>query len=456
MKFLTDFAWNLYKASPVFFQNIMISAQGFVLKKQRYGVYYKKWFRYYSEKDNSNYKSELEIQNARLISLVKFANKNSVFYRQLYSDIDIDSFKGIEDLYKLPIVSKEDLRNNIKEVYTIDPKDGIKSFTGGTTGKALEVIFDKEDAQERMAYLDYFKSKVGVDSLRSSKATFSGREFIHNISSKTKVFWRYNKAYNQKLYSTFHMNKKTLPLYINDLNSFKPEIINGFVSAIYELAFFIKNNSIELDFSPKAIFTTSETLLPFHRELIEEVFECHIYNQYASAEGAPFITECINGNLHYNIDTGVIESFGESGEILVTSFTTSGTPLIRYDIGDLITFLEGECSCGSSHPLVKEIQGRAVDFLETKSGSKVSLSHLSDVVKGMPSCVLNVQFIQNKIDEIIISVVVDDKLFLDCHEKTIIDSMSFRFGEETNFILIKVKDIPKEKSGKYSLIKKNI
>ena len=74
----------------------------------------------------------------------------------------------------------------------------------------------------------------------------------------------------------------------------------------------------------------------------------------------------------------------------------------------------------------------------------------------MPSCVLNVQFIQNKIDEIIISVVVDDKLFLDCHEKTIIDSMSFRFGEETNFILIKVKDIPKEKSGKYSLIKKNI
>ena len=456
MKFLTDFAWRLYKTSPVFFQNIMISAQGFVLKRQRYGINYKKWFSYYSEKDNSIYKSELEIQNSRLISLVKFANKNSIFYNKLYSNIDIDSFKGIEDLYKLPIVSKEDLRSNIKEVYTIDPKDGIKSFTGGTTGKALEVVFDKEDAQERMAYLDAFKLKVGIDPFLSTKATFSGREFIHDSSSETKVFWRYNKAYNQKLYSTFHLNNNTLPLYVNDLNTFKPDVINGFVSSIYEVALFIKKNSIKLSFVPKAIFTTSETLLSFHRDLIEDVFNCKVYNQYASAEGAPFITECHHGNLHYNIDTGVIESIDKSGRVLVTSFTTRGTPLIRYDIGDSIEFMEGKCSCGSSHPLVKEIKGRAVDYLETTDGSKVSLSHLADVIKGMPSCVLNVQFIQEKIDKIIISIVVDENVFLDIHKKNIIDSMRFRFGDKTSFIVNKVKSIPKEKSGKYSLIKKYI
>lgn len=441
---------------PVNVQNLLISIYGYKLRRQRYGLYYKKWFDYYSKKDNSNYQAELSLQNARLIELVKFANANSLFYSSIFSDVDISDFKGIDDLHKLPVVSKEDLRNNIKDVYTLRSENGLKAFTGGTTGKALEVIYSKEDFQERMAYLDVFKASIGIDAFSTNKATFSGREFIDNFSSKTKIFWRYNQAYNQKLYSTFHLNDETLPLYINDLKRFKPEVINGFVSAIYEVALFIKKKSIKLNFEPKAIFTTSETLLPYHRDVIENAFNCRVYNQYASAEGAPFITECLKGNLHYNIDTGVIERIDKEGKVLVTSFTTHGTPLIRYDIGDLITFLDGKCTCGSSHPLVKEIKGRKVDYLETVNGFKISLSHLSDVIKGMPSCVLNVQFRQNRIDEIVIFLVVDNILFLDSHKKSIIDSMKFRFGTDTSFIIKKVLEIPKEKSGKYSLIKKNI
>lgn len=441
---------------PVTVQNILISTYGYRLRRQRYGSAYKYWFNYYLKKNNSVYQSELDLQNSRLIELVKYANENSVFYKDFYSKIDINNFKGLEDLHKLPILSKEILRTNIDNIHTISPKDGIKAFTGGTTGKSLEVIFNKEDFQERMAYLDVFKANVGINAFSSTKATFSGREFLNNPSLNNKVFWRYNRAYNQKLYSTFHLNEITLPLYIKDLESFQPEVINGFVSAIYEVALFIKNKSIILNFKPKAIFTTSETLLPFHRDLIESSFNCKVYNQYASAEGAPFVTECGNGNLHYNIDTGVIEKNGEEGQILVTSFTTRGTPLIRYDIGDSITFMEGDCACGSSHPLVKEVKGRKVDFLETINGSKVSLSHLSDVIKGMPNSILNVQFRQNKVDEITILLVVDEKIFIKSHEKTIIDSMVFRFGKETNFIIKKVSDIPREKSGKYSLIKKSM
>lgn len=440
---------------PVTIQNILISIYGYKLRKDRYGSTYKKWFSYYSKKDNSNYLSELNLQNSRLIELVNFANENSKFYKKLFSNIDINGFKGIEDLHKLPIVTKENLRANILDVYTISPKEGIRSFTGGTTGKSLEVIFTKEDFQERMAYLDVFKKNIGINAFSTTKATFSGRDFLNDPAPNNNIFWRYNKAYNQKLYSTFHLKESTLPFYIKDLESFKPEVINGFVSAIYEIALFIKNKSIKLNFTPKAIFTTSETLLPFHRDTIESAFNCKVYNQYASSEGAPFVTECCNGNLHYNIDTGVIE-ISEDGQILVTSFTTHGTPLIRYNIGDSITFMEGKCPCGSSHPLVKEIEGRKVDYLEAMNGSKVSLSHLSDVIKGMPNSILNVQFCQNKIDEIVILLVVDESLFLKSHEESIIEAMRFRFGKETNFILNKVSSISREKSGKYALIKKNM
>src|SRR5690606_40492842 len=67
--------------------------------------------------------------------------------------------------------------------------------------------------------------------------------------------------------------------------------------------------------------------------------------------------------------------------------STHGTPLIRYRIGDRIVFREGTCTCGSSHPLVDRIEGRAVDYLYSAERGRVSLSHLADVIKGLPNCV---------------------------------------------------------------------
>lgn len=448
---------KLYKNSHVSLQNLLISLYGYKIYKQRYGKVYYETYNELISKDYSNLNNELEIQNSKLREFIAFVKKNSPYYSNLYKDIDIHSILGVEDLHKLPIVDKEMLRANIEDVYTIEEKVGVVSFTGGTTGKSLKVIYDKDDFQKRMAYLDAFKYRVGIkDPFKTSKATFSGRDFNH--SKNSKIFWRFNKAYNQKLYSTFDLTEKNIPLYIKDLNDFKPEIINGFVSAIYELSEYIERNNIQLRFVPKAIFTTSETLLPHHRVLIESVFNTKIYNQYASAEGAPFITECTAGNLHYNLDTGVIETIKTpaGNQMVVTSFTTKGTPLVRYNIGDTITFKKGVCSCGSSHPLVKNIEGRKVDFLYSEEKGKISLSHLADVIKGIPNSVKKMQFIQDQLDVIDIKIVIDEEKFIPVHQESIINEMNLRFGKNMKLNIIKVSDIPREKSGKYSLIKNSL
>src|SRR5690606_11712837 len=96
---------------------------------------------------------------------------------------------------------------------------------------------------------------------------------------------------------------------------------------------------------------------------IEGFFKTKMYNQYASSEGAPFIFECEQGKLHLELQSGVFEVMdannnpSPSGRLIVTSFTTEATPLIRYDIGDSIS-LESEnisCNCGIHNPIVKEI-----------------------------------------------------------------------------------------------------
>ncbi len=142
--------------------------------------------------------------------------------------------------------------------------------------------------------------------------------------------------------------------------------------------------------------------------------------------------------------------------MLVPSFNSYGTPLIRYRIGDSIIFKDGKCTCGCCYPLVKEIQGRQVDYLISREKGKVSLSHLADVIKGLPNCIRNMQFIQNNLDEIDIKIVVDKSKYRVEYGELIIDEMLYRFGKKMKFNLIMVNEIPREKSGKYSLSKNNI
>lgn len=447
---------NILKLLPVFAQNIVISLYGYKLIKQRYGQEYYRYRNEFMQMKSASLEQLQDQQNDMLNNFIHFAIKHSDFYRNLYKDVNLDEPFNLSSLTNLPIVTKEMLRENLDDVYTLPSEQGVLSFTGGTTGKSLQVIFTHDDFQKRMAYLDAFKLKLGIDPFLARKATFSGREFTRGwATSLSKTFWRNNWPYKQRLYSTFDMTQNNLGYYVKDLNSYQPQQINGFVSAIYQLAKYIDQQQLTLTFQPQAIFTTSETLLPFHRKLIEKVFNCSVYNQYASAEGAPFITQCNAGNLHYNLDTGVIEVLNTKAgqEMLVTSFTTHGTPLIRYQIGDLIQFKNGQCRCGSHHPLVESIDGRQVESLTSSQYGNVSLSHLADVIKGLPNCVRSVQFQQYKIDEIQVLLNVDKNLFDQQAEDKIAEALTHRFGKKTQFAFKLVNDIPKEKSGKFSLIK---
>lgn len=448
----------IYHWSPVVVQNQIISAYGRKLVAQRYGEPYWQEKARLLAKDYGNRAAEEAEQVDGIREIVAHAIANSAFYRDLYAGIDV-SVESVADLSKFPIVDKERLRAAIDRVYTIPVDQGVHLFTGGTTGKSLEVVYTPEDFQKRMAYLDAFKIRCGIDPFESRKATFSGRSFAKGVfQGKRKIFWRDNTAYKQRLYSTFDLTERNIPYYLADLDRYQPDVLNGFVSALHQLATYVLREGIRPRFRPKAIFTTSETLLPHHREAIQAAFGAHIYDQYGSAEGATFVTECPEGNLHYNIDTGVIEAmdFGQGPEMLITSFTTHGTPLIRYRIGDLVVFRDGTCTCGSSHPLVERIEGRAVDYLYSAERGRVSLSHLADVIKGLPNCVKEMQFQQEDLDEVRILLVVDEGLYDTAAEETIRSAMRYRFGEAVRFSIERVEAIPREASGKFALIKNRI
>ena len=445
---------GLYYNLPVFLQNTAISLYGIVLYFSRYSGAYKRYLQLFADRKHLNLREERRIQNKRFLRLLSYAVKNSPFYKDFYKGISLEEIKSIEDIVKLPVLSKDLLRDNIDRIYTIPNYQSLTFHTGGTTGIPVKVRKRKRDVQQRMAYLDAYKQSFGFISNKMRAARFTGRKIVEDKPEKP-VFWRNNYILKQRLYSTYHLTEENLILYVKDLNRYKPQSIEGFVSAIYTVAKYMEVKGVKPEFIPKAVFTTSETVLPYHRETIERVFGCPLTDQYASNEGAPFIIQCPYGSYHEAIDTGIFEHIPakEGTRILVTGFDTFGTPLIRYDIGDVIRESREKCLCGSVHPIIERIEGREADFITTKGGtfSQVQLSYL---VSNLHTHVKQMQF-QLKKDGSLIIRCQPVRSNLSRKDMGIVEKNIKEFlGQATVFRLEFTENISRTSGGKYRLIVK--
>ncbi|MBO9693687.1 phenylacetate--CoA ligase family protein [Chryseobacterium sp.] len=452
---------KIYKILPDFLQNFMVYIYNRQAYKRRYGGEYKN-FRKEKKANRTLSLEELkEYQKNRYSQFIKFVIKNSDYYKKSIGNIE--NVESIDNITCLPIVNKEVLRNNIGSITVKTSEKLEKSKTGGTTGKSLEVKFFFKDSQERFAFLDDFRSRFGYE-LGKKTAWFSGKNLLTARDVKKNVFWKTDFIHHVRYYSTFHIKDDYLKYYVEDLIHFSPEYLVGFPSTILEIAKYGIANGYDFpENKVKAIFPTAETITEETRYYIEKFFKAKLYNQYASSEGAPFIIECEKGNLHLELQTGVFEVLDEnnqpaqSGRLVVTSFTTTGTPLVRYDIGDSITLEDAEkkCTCGNNNPLVKEILGRIDDFIYSVENGKINLGNVSNTLKDTKG-IIRFQAVQNKLDELELYVVVDQEIYSKQIEKVFLSNWRDRVGDVMKININYVNEIPVEGSGKYRIVKNNI
>jgi len=446
---------KIYKNSPLFVQELLITLFNIIAYKERYSGKYKELLTKFKRNENLNLEELKEIQKNRFSDFLKYAIKNSKYYKN-YPMVEL------ENIEELPIISKEDLRSNINDFFTVSKKDGVVSKTGGTTGKSLEILFTKEGNNERFAYLDYFRGKFGYE-LGKKTAWFSGKDLLTPKDISNNIFWKTDHKHNVRYYSTFHIKDDYLEFYVKNLLDYKPEYLSGFPSTMLEIAKYGLNKGYQLPKGiVKAIFPTAESITFEMRQIIEKFFNSKMYNQYSSSEGAPFIIECEKGNLHMDLQTGVFEILDEenklsdSGRLVITSFFTQGTPLIRYDIGDrIIMDNETVCNCGNHNPIVKEILGRIDDYIYSPQNGKINLGNISNTLKDTNG-IIKFQVIQDNLDSIVIKLVIDKDVYNRKVESKFIQNWRDRVGSKMNIDLLLVDDIPVEKSGKYRMVKNNI
>lgn len=443
----------LLKNTSSFTKNVLITIYNLRLKKWHGKKYHNVLKNYNDIFFNKSRKELLEQQEKRFIELIKFVRENNDYYKDKFKNIEI---KSINDLDKLPILEKNDLRDP-SIISKINDKL-ITNFTGGTTGVSLKNYFTIDDVQERHATLDFFRGLFGY-KFGSKTAWFSGKNLLNKKDLDKNIYWVKDYLNHINYYSTFHMKPDFIDYMIEDMNKSKIEYFVGFPSAIYAVAKRIKSKNIKIEFELKAIFPTSEPLLEYQKELLIEVFNCPVPNQYASSEGAPFIYECPHGNLHYDMYSGIFERRypnTESNEVLVTAFPTHSMPLIRYAIGDSVEFDDSDtiCSCGSQMPLVKNIEGRRMTFVYSKERGIVGAGNISNIVKYTPG-IDKIQVIQNSKDNILVKIVTenDDKNTI---SQILENELRNRLGNKINLNFEFVDEIANEKSGKFIMIKNSL
>lgn len=448
---MTTFALrDIYFKTPIRFQNWMTSLYGLKLWQERYGEAYRRELIRLKDRP-TDAEAVYQDQLDRLNVFLQFCAANNDYYARLFKEANVTlPLRSFEEMRHIPILEKETVRAT-PSIYS-NIKTDIVGKTGGTTGASLQVKFTKDDYQIRMAHLDYFKEQHGFKK-GMKRASFTGR-VICDPNQAAPVFWRYNRPMNQLLLSLFHLTPDNIPHYIEALNRFKPAVLDSAPSAMVDIASYMKEHGITLDFQMIAIFPTSETLTAGGRKLLEEAFNAPVYDQYASSEGAPILTECSHGHMHLHHETGYIEPYGDDGEILITSFTTHGTPLVRYRIGDRMKFGEGTCPCGQGGTYVTSIEGRQSNYVVTPKGLKVYEGDLTTIVRVLPNSVIQTQFRQFDLHHIEMRYIKDPERFLPSHERVLERELKELFGEGVEITLTPVKQIPRGKNGKIVVVEK--
>lgn len=447
---------NLYEALPLPVQNAMVTARGYLNNYSRYGATYWRYRDWLRRFDSLDLGDQLAFQAKAYRDFLQWAYGRSPYYERVLTGLSGEplSFE-IGDSEHVPVLDKEVLRSNVAELQVPGLGRTVQFHTGGTTGKSLTVPSTFEDLKWRMAMLDHFKSRHGFEHRKMRRASFTGKP----ISAKPgeTVHWRYNHACRQMLYSATRVSPASVADFVNSLNDFAPQSIDGFPTALEDVARHILETGTELTFKPVAIFPTSEVLTESTRQLLQDVFRAPVYDQYASSEGAPFITECVNQVKHAELSSGVFET-GDNGHALVTSFSTHAAPLIRYEVGDVIVFADERevCSCGHPGPIVKEISGRTQDFLYNDQGGRINAGSVANLFKNVPNAVVAAQIAQGQIGAIRIRMVVDRSVYEQNHERLIQQEVVAALGDGTRVYFEYVEDIPREPNGKRRFIKNSV
>jgi phenylacetate-coenzyme A ligase PaaK-like adenylate-forming protein len=296
-----------------------------------------------------------EYQLNQLNKTIKYVREKSRFYTSRLSGTENLSLNSLDEISRLPFTEEKDLLLSADDFICVPASEisrVVSIFSSGTSGLAKKICFTTKDLA---LTIDYFasgmsrlagvgdrtmicmpgKSEYGVARLLAAALEMSGgRPFIYGEITNPTEAARY-------------------------ISKTKPDCLVGIPVQILALAehYALRYGENEEKFL-KSILLSTDYAAKSLKDRIQRVFGCPVFNHYGSTEmGYGGALECCPGNglhirerdLFFEIiepKSGRPSAQGEDGELVFTTLTRSGMPLLRYRTGDLACFLSESCECG--------------------------------------------------------------------------------------------------------------
>ncbi|SBW06155.1 phenylacetate--CoA ligase [uncultured Dysgonomonas sp.] len=365
------------------------------------------------------------LQGKRLRKLVDRVYHNTPFYRRKMQEMDImpDDIKTVDDIVKLPFTTKQDLRDNYPYgLFALPMSDIVRLHaSSGTTGKPTVVGYTRRDLSIWSEMIARSLSAYGADrndiiSVAYGYGLFTGGLGLH--------------------YGVEHLGATVIPMssgntskQIQFMHDFGATAIACTPSYALYLAEAMEKAGIPReDFKLRMGIFGAEPWTENMRKEVEAKLGINAYNIYGLSEvmGPGVSHECRYKDGSHIIDDHFLPEivspdtleqlpYGEQGELVFTTLTKEGLPLLRYRTKDLCSLTEEPCKCGRTSVRMSRIVGRSDDMLIIR-GVNVFPSQIESVILEMeefePHYLLIVDRVNN-LDILEVQVEVRDGYFSD-------------------------------------------
>ena len=389
-----------------------------------------------------------ELQVERIRWSLKHAYDNVPFYKKKFDDAKFrpDQFKTLDDMKKVPFLTKQDMRDNYPFGLFAVPLEKVVRVhsSSGTTGNATVVGYTKHDIDNVFAevvarcLVCYGASNKDVIQVAYGYGLFTGGLGLHFGSEKLGSM-------------TVPISGGNTERQLMLIKDFGTTMIACTPSYALNIADYIEKKRPDYKMKNtklRAGIFGAEPWTENMREEIEKRLGIQAYDIYGLSEiiGPGVSAECsVKKGLHIfedhfyseivNPDTGEILPEGEKGEIVYTSLTKEACPVIRYRSKDITRLYRDGCACGRTLVKMEKVTGRSDDMLIIR-GVNVFPSQIESVLMEVEGTEPHYQIIVDRkgaLDDIEVKVEVSEKLFSD--EVRVLDDLKKRIEDRMRSVL---------------------
>ena len=314
-----------------------------------------------------------EIRNKRFRKIVRYVYENSPLYRRKFkkAGIDIERIKNVDDISKLPLTTKEELRRSYPlKASCVDKEKIVRiQMSGGTTGQPVIVPYTRHDVEQwkdMMLRAFYLAGVTERDVIQITPAfgLWNGGFGFHFAADAINAF----------VIPTGPGNTRNQIRFMRD---FGTTVLCSTASYPLRIAEVAEEMGEDISkFDVKRLILGAEPWSDKMREQIERIYDARAYDIPGLTEMGGVGTvgfECpLRNGLHMWEDNYIVEVVdengepvgeGEEGEIVYTALNREAMPLIRYKSGEVSSLIGEECECGINHLKIERIKGRTDDMI---------------------------------------------------------------------------------------------